>query len=102
MKNDELQYVLLYSVLKNFDLEIINGYKYNYQDIGKELVRLRRNGCISDLSGDLEITEIGLKKIEELEKNNNWNYKLDILPQYKYFIEKKGLFDIYLKKDSTS
>ncbi|HDR7687580.1 hypothetical protein CN993_00850 [Bacillus thuringiensis] len=100
--NEELQYAVLSAVIHNFDINLIHGKKYSYGEIGEMLVRLRKNGCISDLSGELKITNIGISRLEELEMENNWNYKLGILPQYKYFVEKKSNFDIYLKKDSTS
>ncbi|AYC30336.1 hypothetical protein [Paenisporosarcina cavernae] len=98
MENFELQYAVLKSVLLNFNLNIIEGYKYTYRDIAKELTNLRRNGCLSDLEGLLQVTELGHQRIKELELNKNIDYKFNILPEYKYFIEKKDLFEIYLKK----
>lgn len=98
MNSDELQYAVLKSVDLGFQLDILVGYKYTFREIGEMLRKLRKNGCISDLDGVLKVTEIGTARIKKLEKENNWSYKLDILPEYKYFIEKKGLFDIYLKK----
>lgn len=98
MNSDELQYAVLKAVNLGFELDIIVGYKYTFRDIGNELRNLRKNGCISDLDGILKITDLGLARIKKLECEYNWSYKLDILPEYKYFIEKKGLFDIYLKK----
>ena len=103
MNHDEaLQHAILTVTRYEAGLDLIEGHTYSYTEIAKMMNRLMKNGLITDLKGDLKITNIGLNYLVELNKLNDLgNITNIILPQYRYFIEKVDINKVYLSRSST-
>lgn len=95
--NKKLILKLLQLVNKNGNIQNIISKDLDYATVFSYLSVLKRNGLITDLYGDLEVTELGFKKIEELNKEfGNEKIHKWISPQDEYIIEKWDKYRIYL------
>ncbi|MED4354326.1 winged helix-turn-helix domain-containing protein [Schinkia azotoformans] len=98
MKRDERIILLILQLAKN-NGNIMNALNENlkFTTIYEYVSHLKRNGLISDLIGELELTPLGNQKYNEL--NDKFERKFSdkwISPQYEYIIEKWDKFRIYL------
>lgn len=58
---------------------------------------IKRNGLVTDIYGDLKLTDLGETKINELNKELKRKHSEEwISPQYEYVIEKWDKFKVYL------
>lgn len=93
-----MQYIALISVSKKINIERILDVEISIHEFVEVLETLRKNGCLNDLDGELKVTDLGKRRIAKLQKKINAANIIGILPQYKYFIEKMRITDIYLKE----
>ncbi|GAA0479901.1 hypothetical protein IRB23M11_23190 [Alkalibacterium sp. m-11] len=91
-------YIAVLKIVKNdLDFDILLSESFSYADIGLIIKYLKRNGLVSDLSGYLEVTELGEKYIKDTAKKLRLgNIEKFIIPQLKDVIEKNSKFDVYL------
>lgn len=69
----------------------------DYFKIGQYIKKLKSNGLVRDYLGELEVTQFGINEMNRLQNKMNFgNIEKLIIPDFKYFIDKKDLFEVYL------
>ncbi|MED0666649.1 winged helix-turn-helix domain-containing protein [Bacillus badius] len=88
---------ILQLVKNNGNIQNIISENVSFSMVYAYIRQLKRNGLITDIYGELELTPLGLKKIEELnEEFGRKHSEKWISPQSEYLIEKWDKFRVYL------
>lgn len=89
--------LILQLVRSSGNIHSIISTKLSFQLIYKYLTHLKRNGLITDIYGELKLTDLGEKEIVYINKELKRKYTEQwISPQYEYIIEKQDKFKVYL------
>ena len=100
---DRLLFTILKVVKENGNIQILLDDNIDYFELSKILISLKQNGLIRDYLGELEITELGIKEINRIQKLMHFgNVEKLVVPEYKYFIEKQSPNEVYLPCPPTS
>ncbi|MGX7200600.1 hypothetical protein ACWOEH_12245 [Enterococcus nangangensis] len=88
---------ILRVIRNNLNVNFLINDEFSYSDLMKVINDLKKNGLIRDFLGKLELTSIGLSELNRLEQELKFgNIEKLIIPDYKYFIDKIGVNDVYL------
>ncbi|MED3860853.1 winged helix-turn-helix domain-containing protein [Priestia megaterium] len=74
-------------ISQDVDFSMVYGY----------ISHLKRNGLVTDIYGDLQLTDVGIQLINQLNTEFKRTHSEKwISPQYEYIIEKWDKFKVYL------
>lgn len=94
---ERISYSVLRVVKANANIQILVNDKFSYFDLMKTINDLKNNGLLRDYLGELELTQHGKDELEILENNFRLgNVGKMIIPDFRYFIDKIGINDVYL------
>lgn len=92
--------LLLHLIQRDGSLQSLLNHGEDFTSIYLEIKNLKQNGLVSDLKGSLDITSMGIEKIEKL--NNKLQFQglaKWLVPNLEYKIPQYNKFDIYLPKE---
>lgn len=94
---ERITVTILRIVRNNTNVDFLINDGFSYSDLMKIISDLKKNGLVRDYLGRLELTNNGSKELDRLEKELKFgNVEKLIIPDYKYFIAKIGINDVYL------
>ncbi|MCU4788185.1 hypothetical protein OCF11_28055 [Bacillus cereus] len=89
--------VILQLIKNNGNIQEIINSEVSFSMVYGYISHIKRNGLVTDIYGDLKLTDLGETKINELNKELKRKHSEEwISPQYEYMIEKWDKFKVYL------
>ncbi|MBK5347792.1 hypothetical protein JFU03_26645 [Bacillus sp. TH44] len=89
--------VILQLIKNNGNIQEIINAEVSFSMVYGYISHIKRNGLVTDIYGDLKLTDLGETKINELNKELKRKHSEEwISPQYEYMIEKWDKFKVYL------
>lgn len=94
---EQISFSILRTIKANANIEILINDEFTYFDLMKAIEDLKRNQLLRDYLGKLELTKHGMEELINLEATMEiGNVGNLIIPDFRYFIEKIGVNDVYL------
>ncbi|MGF3226963.1 hypothetical protein [Facklamia sp. P12932] len=91
---EQITFGILQVIKINANIEILINDEFSYLDLKRAIDDLKRNHLLIDYLGELELTNYGNEELKRLKKTINIGSM--IIPDFRYFIDKRGINDVYL------